>query len=70
MSNFDCLYLYYISRHTFHFLTWFVFKLFCFGNVFIVQKRNLMLLFVQLGKSPGKVLEFESIYLVGTMSHR
>ena len=25
MSNFDCLYLYYISRLAFHFLTWFVF---------------------------------------------
>ena len=33
MSNFDCLYLYYISRYAFYFLTWFVFKLVCFGNI-------------------------------------
>ena len=31
--NFDCLYLYYIGRHAFHFLTLFVFKLFYFGNI-------------------------------------
>ena len=33
MSNFDGLYLCYISRHAFHFLTFFVFKMFCFGNI-------------------------------------
>ena len=33
MSKFDCLYLYYISNHAFHFLTFYVFKLFCFGNI-------------------------------------
>ena len=33
MSSFDCLYLYYISGHAFHFLTLLVFKLFCFGNM-------------------------------------
>ena len=33
MPNFDCLYLYPISRHAFHFLTCFVFKLFCFRNI-------------------------------------
>ena len=33
MSNFDCFYLYCIRRHAFHFLTLFVFKLFCFGNI-------------------------------------
>ena len=33
MSNFDCLYLYYITRYAFYFLTCFVFKLVCFGNI-------------------------------------
>ena len=33
ISNFDCLYLYYISRHGFHFLILLIFKLFCFENV-------------------------------------
>ena len=33
MSNFDCLYLYYVIRCVFHFLNWFVFKQFCFENI-------------------------------------